>query len=207
MSVLREIDWLQGAIAASRANRACRASHACCAPKPASRAQAACARRRAISSRPGPSRRPTPPPRSELTGGSKTACTGCSTSPSATTSPGCAKATAPATWPPSRHFALNLVRAATTDDPSSHAEKSQDGQPATSKASCHPPPCDLDSEPWVSNNSTRRFRSDVRQVQQNGDGCGCGCACGERGGVVHRRSHAAWRSASFLSSRRESMLR
>jgi hypothetical protein len=65
------------------------------------------------------SRPSTPPQRSANTGQSRTACTGCSTSPSPTTSHASARATAPATWhrpplrpqprPPSRRQALHKV--------------------------------------------------------------------------------------------------
>ena len=109
--------------AASRASCACPAPPASSAPRPASRAAAPPAPRPATSSPPAPSPPPTPPRRSASTGRSRTACTGCSTSPSPTTSPASARATAPATWPPSATSPSTSSAPPPTSDPSSPDRK------------------------------------------------------------------------------------
>ena len=121
MAVLREVDWLEGG-RRFPASSACPAPPACSGPRPASRPPAAAAPRRAISSLPAPSPPPMPPRWCASTGRSRTACTGCSTSPSATTSPASARATAPATWPPSATSPSTSSAPHPTSAPSNPAE-------------------------------------------------------------------------------------
>jgi predicted transposase YbfD/YdcC len=84
-----------------------------------------------------------PPPSSASIGQSRTACTGCSTSPSPTTSPASGKATAPETWPPSATSPSISSEPPPTSDPSSPEGRSPDGTPTTSKPSSHHGPPDF----------------------------------------------------------------
>lgn len=155
-SVLRETGWLQGT---RRFPGELRLPRVACLVRADTRVETAgCSRaetRYFVSSR--PCRRPKPPRRCARTGRSRTAFTGCSTLPSATTSPASGRDTAPETWPPSGTSPSTSYAPQTTGAPSSPGESSPDGLPPTSAASCHPPPHDLDSEPWRRRRAAARW--------------------------------------------------
>src|ERR1700735_750955 len=110
--------------------------------------------------------KPPPTPFAPI-GASKINCTGFSTSSSTKTSPACAKAMAPKTWPssdtspsislemPSNQFdnaqgsvARRQSHERLKKPASNSAENSQDGTTHTSKPSLPLKPVNLDSEPW-----------------------------------------------------------
>jgi hypothetical protein len=144
-AVLRDTGWLEAA--ASRASCACPAPPASSGRRPASRPGGRRAARPATSSPPAPSPRPRPPPRSGGIGRLRTACTGCSTSPSPTTSPASARAMAPATWQPSATSPSTSSAQLATNAPSSLEGRSPVGTPGISTHSSPHRPHDLDSEP------------------------------------------------------------
>jgi predicted transposase YbfD/YdcC len=74
-------------------------------------------------------------------------CTGCSTSPSPTTSPACARAMARETWPPSATSPSTSSAQPPTSAPSSHGESSRGGRRTISRRSSPHGTPNLDSEP------------------------------------------------------------
>src|SRR6185437_14145294 len=77
----------------------------------------------------------------------RTPFTGCSTSPSQKTSRGCARATAPTTWPSSGTSPSTSSEAQTTDTASRHAANSPGGAKITSQPSSAHQPVNPDSLP------------------------------------------------------------
>jgi predicted transposase YbfD/YdcC len=146
MAVLRETDWLEGT---RRFPGELRLPGTTCLLKAETRVERAgpSGARPATSSLPAPSPPPKPPSRCASTGRSRTACTGCSTSPSPKTSPACARATAPETWPPSATSPSTSFAPPRRSDQSSPGGRSQDGTPTTSMPSSHLSQPNLDSEP------------------------------------------------------------
>ena len=80
-------------------------------------------------------------------GGSRTACIGCSTSSSATTSPASGRDTGPGTWPSSATSPSTSSDPQTTADPSSSTANSPDGTRNTSMPCSTCNSMNLDSEP------------------------------------------------------------
>jgi predicted transposase YbfD/YdcC len=143
VGVLREVDWLQGE---RRFPGELRLPDVACLIRVAARTERRAAARPASKPATTSLRLAFPPPKpqrpSAAIGASRTACTGSSTSSSVTTrssvttSPACARATAPETWPSSGISpSTSSAPPPPTSDPSGCAGSSPAGTPTTSTAS------------------------------------------------------------------------